>query len=34
VGLPPRAAANELEKYDKSFKSEEKKLLEYQMQKQ
>jgi hypothetical protein len=34
VGLPPRAAANELEKYDKSFKSEERKLLEYQMQKQ
>ena len=34
VGLPPQAAYNEQEKYDKSFKAEEKKQLEYQMQKQ
>ena len=31
VGLPPQAAANELEKYDKSFKAEEKKALEMKM---
>ena len=33
VGLSPQAAANEQEKYDKSFKAEEKKQLQYQMQK-
>jgi hypothetical protein len=33
VGLSPQAAANQQEKYDKTFKAEEKKLLEYQMQK-
>jgi len=33
VGLPPQAAYNAQEKYDKSFKAEEKKQLEYQMQK-
>jgi hypothetical protein len=31
VGLSPQAAYNELEKYDKTFKAEEKKQLEYQM---
>ena len=31
VGLPPYAAAGEQEKYDKSFKAEEKKQLEYQI---
>jgi hypothetical protein len=31
VGLPPQAAAGEQEKYDKSFKSEEKKSLEMKM---
>jgi len=31
VGLPPQAAANEMEKYDKSFKAEEKKALEMKM---
>jgi len=31
VGLPPQAAANEMEKYDKSFKGEEKKGLEMKM---
>ena len=31
VGLPPQAAAGEMEKYDKSFKSEEKKSLQMQM---
>ena len=31
VGLPPQAAANELEKYDKSFKAEEKKGLEMKL---
>ena len=34
VGLSPQAAANEMEKYDKTFKAEEKKQLEYQIQKQ
>ena len=34
VGLSPQAAYNEQEKYDKSFKAEEKKQLEYQMQRQ
>ena len=34
VGLSPQAAYNEQDKYDKSFKAEEKKQLEYQMQKQ
>jgi len=34
VGLSPQAAYNAQEKYDKSFKAEEKKQLEYQMQKQ
>ena len=35
VGLPPQAAANEMEKYDESFKKERKleKQLDYQMQK-
>ena len=31
VGLPPQAAANEMERYDKSFKAEEKKALEMKM---
>jgi len=31
VGLPPQAARNEQEKYDKSFKAEEKQQLEYQL---
>ena len=31
VGLPPQAAVNELEKYDKSFKAEEKKALEMKL---
>jgi hypothetical protein len=31
VGLSPQAARNEQEKYDKSFKAEEKKQLEYQL---
>jgi hypothetical protein len=31
VGLPPQAAAGEMEKYDKSFKAEEKKSLEMKM---
>ncbi len=31
VGLPPQAAAGEMEKYDKSFKAEEKKSLQMQM---
>jgi hypothetical protein len=31
VGLPPQAAAGEMEKYDKSFKAEEKKILEMKM---
>jgi hypothetical protein len=31
VGLPPQAAANELEKYDKTFKGEEKKALEMKL---
>jgi hypothetical protein len=31
VGLPPQAAANEMEKYDKSFKGEEKKALEMKL---
>ncbi len=31
VGLPPTAAANEQEKYDKSFKGEEKKALEMRL---
>ena len=31
VGLAPQAAANEQDKYDKSFKAEEKKQLEYQI---
>jgi hypothetical protein len=31
VGLPPQAAANEMEKYDKTFKAEEKKALEMKM---
>ena len=34
VGLSPQAAYNEQDKYDKSFRAEEKKQLEYQMQKQ
>jgi hypothetical protein len=34
VGLAPQATANEMERYDKSFKDEPKKQLEYQMQKQ
>ena len=33
VGLPPQAAANEMERYDKTFKEEPKKQLDYQMQK-
>ena len=31
VGLPPQAAYNEQDKYDKSFKAEEKKALEMKM---
>ena len=31
VGLPPQAAVGEQEKYDKSFKAEEKKALEMKM---
>ena len=31
VGLSPQAAANELERYDKTFKGEEKKALEMKM---
>jgi hypothetical protein len=31
VGLPPQAAANEQEQYDKSFKAEEKKSLEMKL---
>jgi hypothetical protein len=31
VGLPPQAAANEMEKYDKTFKAEDKKALEMKM---
>jgi hypothetical protein len=31
VGLPPQAAAGEMEKYDKTFKAEEKKALEMKM---
>ncbi len=31
VGLSPQAAANELEKYDKSFKGEDKKALEMKL---
>ena len=31
VGLPPQAAGGEQEKYDKSFKAEEKKALEMKM---
>jgi hypothetical protein len=31
VGLPPQAARNEMEKYDKSFKGEEKKALEMKL---
>ncbi len=31
VGLPPTAAANEQEKYDKSFKGEERKALEMRL---
>jgi hypothetical protein len=31
VGLPPQATTNEMEKYDKSFKSEEKKGLEMKL---
>ena len=31
VGLPPQAAAGEQEKYDKSFKAEEKKSLEMKL---
>ena len=31
LGLPPQAAAGEQEKYDKSFKSEDKKALEMKM---
>ncbi len=34
VGLSPQAAFNEQEKYNKSFLPEEKKQLEYRMQKQ
>jgi hypothetical protein len=34
VGLSPQAAANVQEKYDKSFKAEEKKQLEFKMQTQ
>ena len=31
VGLPPQAAANEMEKYNKTFKGEEKKSLEMKL---
>ena len=31
VGLPPQAAVNQLEKYDKSFKADEKKALEMKL---
>lgn len=31
VGLPPQAAANEMERYDKTFKGEEKKTLEMKL---
>ncbi len=31
VGLPPQAAVNEQEKYDKTFKGEEKKALEMKL---
>jgi hypothetical protein len=31
VGLPPQAARNEMEKYDKSFKADEKKALEMKL---
>jgi hypothetical protein len=31
VGLPPKAAANEMDKYDKTFKGEEKKSLEMKL---
>jgi hypothetical protein len=31
AGLSPQAAANELEKYDKSFKTEDKKTLEMKL---
>jgi len=31
VGLPPQAARNEMEKYDKSFKADEKKNLEMKL---
>jgi hypothetical protein len=31
VGLPPQAAANEMEKYDKTFKGEDKKALEMKL---
>jgi hypothetical protein len=31
VGLPPQATRNEMEKYDKSFKTEEKKALEMKL---
>ena len=34
VGLSPQAAYNTQEKYDKTFKAEEKKQLEFQMQRQ
>ena len=36
VGLPPKAAANEMERYDESFKKERKleKQLDYQMRQQ
>jgi hypothetical protein len=34
VGLPPQAAANTMEKYDKSFKTEEKKSLEMKLMNQ
>ena len=34
VGLSPQAAYNTQEKYDKTFKAEEKKQLEYRMQQQ
>jgi hypothetical protein len=31
VGLPPQAARNEMDKYDKSFKGDEKKALEMKL---
>jgi len=34
VGLPPQAAAGEQEKYDKSFKAEDKKALEMKLMNQ